>query len=140
MDDAGIVDQHVDRRPSPATVACDEVLDLRLVADIAAHEAHGAERADLLDRAAAGILVDVRDDDARAIGDEAPRDREADPLRPAGDDRDLVLQRHGGLPIGADHAATQPGGQRRQVAALRQSGVPRAIRRGARMVRSPSRE
>ena len=91
--------RHVDRAPALHRRR-DEIVDVRLVADVAADEAHGAVRADLFDGAAARILVDVGDDDARTVGREAFGDGEADPLRSAGDDRDLVLKRHLSPPCG----------------------------------------
>ena len=90
---AGVVDQHVD-------LAVDgqhrrhEVVDRRLVADVAGDEAHRAEAAQRLDRRRAAVFVDVGDDDARAFFQESSGDRMADAARRAGDDGNLVLEKH----------------------------------------------
>ena len=51
-------------------------------------------RTDLARECLALLGVHVRDDDARALGDEAARVRLADPLRAARDDDDLVPELH----------------------------------------------
>src|SRR5262249_18015718 len=51
----------------------------------------------------AGRLVDVSDDDLGALGDVTFGDGEADAMRPAGDDRDLVLKLHGPLSVRAGY-------------------------------------
>ena len=66
------------------------------IADIGVDELGVAEGAR---RRCPGFGIDIRDGDTRAFGDVALGDRMADAMRPAGHDRDLVLQPHAALRV-----------------------------------------
>src|SRR5690606_33636530 len=66
----------------------EEILDLRLIGDVHRHE----DAVELLGDARTVDLVEIADDHLRALGDELPRGREADPAASAGDDADLAVE------------------------------------------------
>ena len=116
---------------SIAPQACDrrgdQVLDVGPVADVAAHEAHRAERADLLHRAAAGILVDVGDRRrARRRARSARAMARPIPFAPPVTIATLFSSAHAASTIGADHAAAPDRSMR--PAPLARRGVPKARR------------
>ena len=91
VDDAGVVDQDVERAERRDGVV-DQLLDRARIADVGGDEAGvGAERLGL---GLPGRRVDIRDDDARALRDVALGDGEPDAARAAGDDRNLVRKPH----------------------------------------------
>ena len=68
-------------------------LDLRVAADIGRNRQHPAARslgAELAGRRVEPPLIGRRDRDRRALREQRPRSREADPARAAGDERDLA--------------------------------------------------
>ncbi len=91
----GIGTEQVDRAECGFGGA-DEVLDVGLPRDVAGK----AEAAEGRGHGAGGATVEIGHDDARAPGREAPGHRRADAACPAGDDDGLVLQVHGGPPVG----------------------------------------
>ena len=112
VNDAGIVDQDVDAAERAAGFR-DHVLGRLRIADIGVDELGLAEGAR---RRLAGFGIDVGDGDARALGDVAPGNRVADAVRPAGHDRDLVLEPHAALRIRGKRST------RRLVSAARTAG------------------
>jgi hypothetical protein len=87
MDDAGVIDQNVEMAERRDGLL-DEVRDCAALADVGRDEpAVSAER---IGFGFASGSVNVGDDDPGALGDIAPRDREADAVRAAGNDRNPV--------------------------------------------------
>ena len=95
VNDAGIVHQNVEVAERAAGLR-DHVLGAARVADVGGDEPAVAVPIARGGGFARGF-VDVGDDDARAFGDIALGDREPDAARPAGHDRDLVLEPHAAL-------------------------------------------
>jgi hypothetical protein len=87
--DAGVVDEDVDGAES-LDAAVERVLHLVARRDVAADGERGVAK--LLRRRDGARLVDVGDDDRRALGDVAPRDGPADALPCAGHQRNLPLE------------------------------------------------
>ena len=84
------------RSPNARQVSATDVVGVAGLADV------GGDEAGVLETAGRGLPgggVDVGEGDARALGDVAAGDRQPDAVRGAGDDRDLVLEPHAGLPI-----------------------------------------
>src|SRR6478735_3823467 len=91
--DAGVVDQHVDR-PEALVGLLDQRLPGGLVADVVTAEVRrvGVLRAELGSECLAGLLGDVGDDDLGALLDERPGDGLALSLCGAGDDGALACE------------------------------------------------
>ena len=92
--DAGVADQHVDAVPC-AYHGDDGRVDLLLVGDVHRDRQRlAAFGGDLVRDRLSRRLVQIGDRDARALGGEAQRDFSTDAARGAGDNADLVTQRH----------------------------------------------
>ena len=82
------------RRPNASDAVAASDFDRTLVGDVALDDPHGVTEP-LLDLVEPR-LVDVADDDPRALGDEPLHRGEPDARPAAGHDRDLVLEPHAG--------------------------------------------
>ena len=87
--DAGVVEQDVE--PAEALDGgADQRLDVVLLGDVGAQEQQPVRVGDLVDEALAVVGVEVADDDAGALGEEAQHRRPADAAGTTGDDGDPV--------------------------------------------------
>ena len=92
--DAGVVDEDVELAERLLHVG-EHPLHCRRVGDVGGH-GERLHTLQLLRRLLGGLEHEIVDDDVRALGSEAERDRAADAATCAGDERDLVLESHAG--------------------------------------------
>ena len=90
---AGIVDQHVDVAEGVEGRG-DHVPHVEPLADVALDVADLAEHAELGGRLRPRLVVEIGDHHPRPLFEETAGDRVADALGAAGDDRDLVVEKH----------------------------------------------